>query len=245
LRGSELRAARRAVQLVFQDPVTSLDPNDRAREIVEESLEALGRPPSAARTREACEWLARVGLAPELADRFPRNLSGGERQRVALARALAAEPAVLVLDEATSALDVSTREAIVALVGRLQRELGFAALWISHDLDVVLAACERILVLYLGRIVEEIPREALASGRALHPHLRQLLIAEGRVPAPPAAPRASIPADARAIPRGCRFHPACPIAELPACASADPPLADVPGSPGHRVACPVALRMLT
>jgi peptide/nickel transport system ATP-binding protein len=249
LAGAELRSARRAIQLVFQDPVTSLDPNFRAADSVEEALAARGVAPSPDRARAAREWLSRVGLGADLAGRFPRMLSGGERQRVAIARALAAEPAVLVLDEATSALDASTRDAVVSLVARLQKELGFAALWISHDLDVVAAACDRILVLYLGRIVEELPREALAAGDALHPYTQLLLSSEGRrAQTPPGntAPRAhpAPPADARAIPAGCRFHPACPVAEMPRCSIEDPLLEEVPGDPRRRVACPIILRNL-
>jgi len=227
LHGSALRDVRRSVQMVFQDPVRALDPRRSARAAVAEALEARGRPAS-----EARGWLERAGLPAALDDHLPSALSGGERQRVVIARALAAGPEALVLDEPTAALDGAVRAQLLDLLASLRRELGLALLWISHDLDVVFRACDRVAVLYLGRIVEEAPASTLARGRSLHPYTARLLAAE---------PTDAL-ADARAIPGGCRFHPACPRAERPRCEHEDPVLEPAPGDAGHRVACPVVLR---
>ncbi len=240
LGGEALRRARRSIQIVFQDPSGSLDPRQAVGRAVEEGLEAAGIAAGPARARAACAWLERVGLPPSVAARRPAALSGGERQRVAIARALAAGPEVLVLDEATASLDVSVRAGIVALLRDVRRDLAVSLLVVSHDADVVAALCDRVAVLYLGRIVEELPADRFARGDALHPYTRLLVGAEG-LGVSGASAVGPVPADARAIPPGCRFHPGCPIAE-PACVLRDPVLEDAgEDRPGMRVACPPAL----
>jgi peptide/nickel transport system ATP-binding protein len=178
LAGDAFRAARRRIQLVFQDPERALDPKQTIGAAVEEALEARGAP-VAERARAAESWLSRVGLPAVAARKRPRALSGGERQRVAIARALAAEPDVLILDEAFSALDAASRRDVRALIRTQQSERGFAILWISHDVEEALASCDRIVVLYLGRVVEEAPSHALARGEARHAYTQLLLSADG------------------------------------------------------------------
>lgn len=188
LEGARLRQERRRLQLVFQDAGRALDPRYTARRAVAEALTARNAPAAA-----ASEWLARVGLPSHAHDRRPGSLSGGERQRVALARALAAEPRLLLLDEATASLDVEAREEVAVLIKGLQREFGFAILWISHDVGEVVAHCGRVLVMQAGRIVEELSAAALAAGAGTHPFTRALhaaAVAFGALEEPGASPHA-------------------------------------------------------
>jgi peptide/nickel transport system ATP-binding protein len=224
----ELRRRRRRFQMVFQDPYGSLDPRQRIESVVAEPLEihsALGR---AARAARAQELLAMVGLAPELAGRFPHELSGGQRQRVGIARALAPEPDLLVADEPVSSLDVSVRGQILELLAGLRARLGLTLLLIAHDMAAVERLADRVAVMYLGRIVELAPSAAL-FGRPLHPYTVSLLSA---VPvADPGRRRDRIvlpgePPSPLGPPPGCPFHPRCPIAR-PRCAGERPPLARV------------------
>ncbi|WP_121633795.1 ABC transporter ATP-binding protein [Tropicibacter alexandrii] len=214
------RAQRRRMQLVYQDAAGSLDPRLTVRAQVQEPLRIHNLPLDAAE-----EALIAVGLSGKMADRYPHEMSGGQLQRVVIARALALDPDVLVLDEPVSALDVSIQAQIVNLLMDLQRDRGLTYLFVSHDLSVVRHIADRVAVMYLGRIVEEAPREALFA-RPLHPYTRVLMDA---VPRPdPATRRArklqiGDPPNPADPPSGCRFHPRCPLA-LERCRTEDPAL---------------------
>ncbi len=231
-----LRPLRRRMQMVFQDPFGSLNPRMTVGAAIADGM-LLHRiaPREEARERVAA-LLARVGLPPEAATRPPRALSGGQRQRVAIARALAVEPEFLVADEPVSALDVSVGAEILALLRELRAERGLALLFVSHDLGAVRALCDRVAVLYLGRVMEEGPAEALFRDPR-HPYTRALLSASpgrpGRARGPRIVLSGEIPSPA-APPSGCVFRTRCPHA-LPACAESVPALRDL--APGHRAAC--------
>ena len=231
LEGDALRQARRHVQMIFQDPLASLDPRMTVEQIVTEPLRVfaprLGREP---RRALALAMLGRVGLGSEHLARFPHEFSGGQAQRIGIARALILEPDLVVCDEPLSALDVSIKSQISNLLKDLQHELGLALLFISHDLAAVRFSCDAVLVLYLGRVMELAPRDALfATPR--HPYTRALLDA---VPLPdPRAARARraspLPGELPsplAPPSGCVFRTRCPLAEA-RCAHTAPPLRPV------------------
>lgn len=233
-----LRPLRRQMQIVFQDPSSSLNPRRRVREILEEPL-VIHRVGSAAeRLHRVRELLELVELPPAFLHRYPHHLSGGQRQRVAIARALALRPRLLVLDEPTSALDVSVQAKIVGLLRRLQRELGLTYLFITHDLALVRNVADRVAVLYLGRVVEEGPcAQVFAEPR--HPYTAALLGAiptldedERRLLPARVALRGEVPSPARRPP-GCPFHPRCPQA-MPRCAEVSPGAA---GDDRHRAWC--------
>ncbi|MFN7174218.1 MAG: ABC transporter ATP-binding protein [Thermaurantiacus tibetensis] len=236
------RAFRRSVQIIFQNPLSSLNPRMSVGELVAEPLAVL-RPdvrPADRPTRVAA-WLDRVGLTAALAGRYPAELSGGQAQRVAIARAMICEPELLVCDEAVSALDVSIRAQVLNLLASLRAELGVALLFISHDLAVIRYVSTRIRVMYLGRLMEEAPADRLFAS-AQHPYTRALLSA---VPIPdPVAerqrqpillnPELPSPFDP---PSGCVFRTRCPIAR-PNCILQVPNVAPAPdGAAGHVVAC--------
>jgi peptide/nickel transport system ATP-binding protein/oligopeptide transport system ATP-binding protein len=191
-----LRAARRNIQLIFQDPFASLNPRMTVGAILAEPLMLHAIVPSASRRERVAELLALVGLSPRHAGRYPHEFSGGQRQRVAIARALAVEPKVVVCDEAVSALDVSIRAQVINLLEELQARLGLAYVFISHDLSVVKHVADRIAVMYLGRIVETGTAEAV-FGDPRHPYTRALLAA---IP----SPRRRRAASARSSPATCR-----------------------------------------
>jgi oligopeptide/dipeptide ABC transporter ATP-binding protein len=232
-----LRALRRRRGLVFQDPSGALNPRMTLSATLSEHLRAQG---FLGRTipQRVIDVLAQAGLSAGFAQRYPHEISGGQRQRAVIARAISTDPDFLVADEPVSALDVSTRAQIINLLRGLQRERGLSMLFISHDLSVVAHTCRRVAVMYLGRIVEEGPREALFA-RPLHPYTRALLSA---VPVPdPVVERtrrriilAGETPDPAAPPTGCRFHPRCPIAAA-ICSREDPALAV--HAPEHRAAC--------
>ncbi len=237
LGGGDLRGVRRFLQMVFQDPAASLNPRLRVGYAVAEPLRLhdlrMGEPAVRARAEELFRW---VGLDAGHIARYPHQLSGGQQQRVAIARALACEPRLLALDEPTSALDVSVQAALLALLRNLQARLGLAYLFISHDLAVVSAMAGRVMVMYLGQVVEEGPTGALL-GRPRHPYTRALISAVPR-DVPWAAPARLIvagePGSALRLPRGCRFAPRCPWA-LPRCREEAQALQSV--GPEHRAAC--------
>ncbi|GHC53907.1 ABC transporter ATP-binding protein [Streptomyces flavofungini] len=207
-----LRPLRRELQMVFQDPHSSLNPRQTVARIISDPLLVQGSSATDARKR-ALELMELVGLIPEHSDRYPHEFSGGQAQRVGIARALATGPRLVVADEPVSALDVSVQAQIVNLMERLQRELGLAYLFIAHDLSVVKRVCDRVAVMYLGRIVEIGAKERVYAAPA-HPYTRALLSA---VPLPdPAAERAreritllGDPPSPAAPPPGCTFHPRC------------------------------------
>ncbi len=234
LDASTLRAQRRAMQIIFQDPFSSLNPRMTVGQILSEPLRLhdlhLGR-----HDQRVAELLNTVGLAPEHAARYPHEFSGGQRQRIGIARALAVEPRLIVCDEAVSALDVSVQAQVVNLLQDLQRRFGLAYIFIAHDLAVVRHIAQRVAVMYLGRIVE------LADTRALyaeprHPYTQALLAAIPRPQPGWAGGRAVLQGDVpspSAPPPGCHFHTRCPHAQ-PLCRASPPSWQD---DAGRGVAC--------
>jgi len=235
LRGARLRALRAQIQIVFQDPYSSLNPRMRVHDILMEGMIALGRPESRpARQRRIDELLGQVGLAADAQWRYPHEFSGGQRQRIAIARALSVSPRLLVCDEPTSALDVSVQAQILNLLRRLQREIGLAYLFITHNIGVVEYLADEVAVMYLGRIVERgTPAEVL--GRPRHPYTQALLAAVPTLDRSPAgaAVVGELPSPV-APPPGCHFHPRCPRADA-RCRAAYP--AAVALTPTHEVRC--------
>jgi oligopeptide/dipeptide ABC transporter ATP-binding protein len=241
LSGRALRAARRHLQIVFQDPYASLDPRQKVAAIVGEPLLIRGVA-AATRKQRVDELLDLVGLGTEVARRLPREFSGGQRQRIGIARALAAEPRLIVCDEPLSALDVSIQAQIVNLLLRLQRQLGLTYVFISHDLAVVSQIATRVAVMYLGSLVELAATAALFAAPR-HPYTVALLsavptLATRATPAQEPILLAGDPPSPVRLPSGCRFHTRCWLREAlgnPAiCATAAPPLA---GENGHSAAC--------
>ena len=233
-----LRRARRHLQLVFQDPFSSLNPRLTIGATIREGLTIHRLAEGAAADRRVRELLDEVGLRPEYAGRYPHEFSGGQRQRVGIARALAVEPKLIVCDEPVSALDVSVQAQVVNLLQDLQRRRGLAYLFIAHDLSVVEHVADRVAVMYLGHIVELAPSAALYA-EPLMPYTQALLSA---IPTPvPGARRrrivlqGDVPSPA-APPSGCVFHPRChhPARDA-ACAALVPPLEEK--APGHWAAC--------
>jgi oligopeptide/dipeptide ABC transporter ATP-binding protein len=237
LRGRSLLDARRSVQMVFQDPYGSLDPRWRVSDIVEEPLDAYGIGTHAARRQRVREVLDRVGLDPDAhGRRRPRRLSGGQAQRVAIARALTLDPALIICDEAVSSLDVLIQAQVLNLFERLRAELGLSYLFIAHDLALVKQVSDRVAVMYLGKLCEIGPAEALYR-EPLHPYTVALLAS---VPSPdPDAPKSAAqekisgdPPSPLDPPSGCRFRTRCPRAQE-RCAVEEPALT----GNGHAVAC--------
>ncbi len=235
----ELRAVRRRVQVIFQDPYSSLNPRMTVGQIIAEPLGVHGIVPER-RAREARmkSLLDRAGLLPAMALSYPHELSGGQRQRVGIARALAMEPSLIVCDEPVSALDVSIQAQIINLLEELQAEFGLTYLFVAHDLSVVRHISDRVAVMYLGKIVEITDRKSLYDN-PLHPYTKALLSA---VPIPDPAVEAGrertvlggeVPSPLNP-PSGCVFHPRCPIA-IDDCSRAVPELREI--RPEHRVAC--------
>jgi oligopeptide/dipeptide ABC transporter ATP-binding protein len=237
LTGKELLDFRRQAQLVFQNPFDALNPRFTIRRALAEPLVNTGVP-RAQHGEKIRVALRRVHL-PEpdrYLEKFPHELSGGQLQRVVLARALVLEPRFIVADEPVSMLDVSVRAGILNVLREVRDRLGLAALTISHDLSLVRYVCARSIVMYLGRVVEDGPTEAVVS-RPAHPYTQALVAA---VPVPHVeqshAPLPILPGapDARHPPSGCRFRTRCPHA-MPRCAEQPPPLVEI--APGHRAAC--------
>ena len=237
----QMRPLRREVHMVFQDPYSSLNPRMTCGQIVGEPLRLHGLARGRELDTKVVTLFDQVGLRGELRHRYPHELSGGQRQRVGLARALSVSPSLLIADEPVSALDVSVQAAILNLLRDLQRTLGFSCLFITHDLATVEFLCDRVAVMYLGKIVEHAPTEELFSGPK-HPYTQALLSAavvpdpraqrmrtrivlEGDVPSPLAPPS------------GCRFRTRCPLAaqSAPRSEEEEPELREA--VPGHLVAC--------
>jgi len=213
LPAAELRPYRRHLQIVFQDPMGSLDPRMRVRDSIAEGMVAFRIGANAReRTERVASLMRRVGLDPDEMLRYPHEFSGGQRQRICIARALAVEPRLIVCDEAVSALDVSIQAQILNLLRDLQEELGLSYLFITHDLSIVRYLADRVAVMYLGQIVEERAAEALFA-EPRHPYTQGLLQAVPSVdPSAPGARarvRGDVPSPARP-PAGCRFHTRCP-----------------------------------
>ncbi|MGH7674330.1 MAG: ABC transporter ATP-binding protein [Gemmatimonadales bacterium] len=233
-----LRALRRRMQMVFQDPYGSLNPRMSVRDTVREPLEIHDIVPRGERDRRVATLLEEVGIAEALAGCYPHELSGGQRQRVGIARALSVEPELLVCDEPVSALDVSVQAQVLNLLADLRDRRGLTYLFIAHDLAVVRHIADEVAVMYLGRIVEQTRAAALYAGPR-HPYTAALLSA---IPVPdPAARRRPIvivgdPPSPANPPSGCPFHPRCPHPKKnDRCRSERPALREV--SPGHRAAC--------
>jgi oligopeptide/dipeptide ABC transporter ATP-binding protein len=231
-----LRQQRRHMQMIFQDPYASLDPRMTVGQAVAEPLRLHGIVPRAAERARVQELLARVGLRPDHADRWPHEFSGGQRQRIAIARALASGPRLIVGDEPVSALDVSVQAQVINLLQDLIREFRLAFVLISHDLAVVRHVADRVVVMYLGRIVEEGPAEhVFATPR--HPYTRALLASVPGAGGKGAPLQGDLPSPI-SPPAACRFHTRCPHVQ-PICREQDPPLAAgvTAATPAHRSAC--------
>jgi oligopeptide transport system ATP-binding protein len=241
LNGAELQAQRRQLQMIFQDPYGSLNPRMTVEDIIGEALDIHGLTErKSARAGRVADLLKAVGLDATYAQRYPHEFSGGQRQRIGIARALAVEPKLIVCDEPVSALDVSVQAQIINLLQDLQQQHGLAYLFIAHDLAVVEHISRRVMVMYLGKIVELAEaKEVIRAPK--HPYTQALISAVPEVDPDTKRQRILLPDDVPSPihpPSGCRFHPRCPIAQLPRCAEEVPLLREL--APGHQASCHLA-----
>lgn len=236
LKGNALKQMRRHIQIVFQDPYSSLDPRLPIGESIAEGLRIHNIGTEQERFERVLAVLKKVGLEDYHAMRYPHEFSGGQRQRIGIARALILQPKFIVLDEPVSALDVSIQAQVLNILRNLQREFGLTYLFVAHNLAVVEHISDRVAVMYLGKIVELAEREALFR-LSIHPYTQALMSA---IPIPNPRVRRKrmiLPGDVPSPlnpPRGCRFHPRCPFAR-PNCSEEEPPLREI--QPDHFVAC--------
>jgi oligopeptide transport system ATP-binding protein len=238
---TELNRLRERIQVIFQDPYSSLNPRMKVGEIIAEPMHVHGLEPNKAKRRaRVAELLNVCGLNPRLADRYPHEMSGGQRQRVGIARALSMRPEFIICDEAVSALDVSIQAQVINLLEDLREQFNLSYLFIAHDLSVVRHLCHRVAVMYLGKIVELAQSDELFEN-PLHPYTRALLEAVP-VPDPEIEARrqhqvvkGEVPSPINP-PSGCVFHPRCPLA-IESCSRDLPEFREL--RPGHWVACPV------
>lgn len=236
LSAEELRLKRREIQIIFQDPYASLNPRMTVRELIKAPLDVFSRDSEEKKMEQVREIMSLVGLREEFMHKYPHEFSGGQRQRIVIARALILKPSFIFCDEPVSALDASVRAQVLNLMKRIQKEMNLTYMFISHDLSVVRFLCDRIAVMYLGRIVELATRDELYN-HALHPYTQALLssipvpdtdvkpnriILQGEVPSPYHPPE------------GCHFHTRCPYA-TEQCRTAAPEMRDAGN--GHMVAC--------
>ena len=241
--GAALRALRRSMQMVFQDPYTSLNPRIRVGAAVAEPARVHGLIERGEEDGYAAELLERVGIGRQSLERYPHEFSGGQRQRIAIARSLAVKPKLLIADEAVSALDVSIQAQLLSLLEEIRRDLGLTMIFIAHQLSVISRLADRVAIMYLGRIVETgATADVFANSR--HPYTLALLEAHPRLGGTTVrkpAVRTDSPSPYE-IPSGCRFHTRCPFAEE-ICSRVDPPAVEIPSEHGgHRSACHVLPR---
>jgi peptide/nickel transport system ATP-binding protein/oligopeptide transport system ATP-binding protein len=237
LRGHELKMVRRDMQIIFQDPYASLDPRVPIGESVMEGLHIHNIGSRRERFDMMIDTLKKVGLEDYHARRYPHEFSGGQRQRIGIARALALRPKFIVCDEPVSALDVSIQSQVLNILKDLQNEFGLTYLFIAHNLSVVEHISDRVAVMYLGKIVEVTSRDELYR-QPLHPYTQALMssipVADPKLKRKRMILKGDVPSPLNP-PGGCRFHPRCPIAQLPICSSQEPKLREL--KPGHLTAC--------
>ncbi|MDK7488092.1 dipeptide ABC transporter ATP-binding protein [Bacillus paranthracis] len=236
LNNSAMRKVRKDLQVIFQDPFASLNPRQTVGSILEEAIAIQNVCPKGERMAKVIELLGKVGLPPDAVKRYPHEFSGGQRQRIGISRALAVNPKLIICDEAVSALDVSVQAQVLNLLKQLQQQYGLTYLFISHDLAVVRHISDRIIVMYLGTIVEIADKHSLFNNPQ-HPYTKALLSAIPTISAGTKKERIELKGDLPSPlnpPKGCRFHTRCPYA-IEKCATQQPSFQSI--SEGHKVAC--------